>query len=355
MPAADGWGGNPPLTAEEAGQLAMMQILLIGLGAGAAAALLFASVASGAIVATLLFYLAPLPILIAAIGWSHWAGLVAAVTAAAGLGVALDGYVFLIFLFGIGLPAWWLGNLALLARPISTNGTGDVEWYPVGRMVTWAAIIGTLLVMVAVPAFGTDKETFQAGLRAAFERALRTQMTTPGLKGADPKRLIDILIVAVPPAAAVLATILNVFNLWLAARIVKVSGRLRRPWPDLPSLTLPGFTPGLLAAAIVGSFLPDLLGLLCGVLAASLFMAYAIMGFAVLHSITRGIGARAVALAGAYVAVVIFGWPILAMSMLGLAESAFNIRARFAAQGGPTSGPSGGPPGGQGRGPPSLH
>ena len=103
-------------------------------------------------------------------------------------------------------------------------------------MVTWAAVIGTLLVMVAVPAFGTDEETFQAGLRAAFERALRTQMThTWSAKRADPERLIDILVVAVPPAAAVLATILNVFNLWLAARIVKVSGRLRRPWPDLPS------------------------------------------------------------------------------------------------------------------------
>ena len=41
-------------------------------------------------------------------------------------------------------------------------------------------------------------------------------------------------------------------------------------------------------------------------------------------------------LIGAYFAVVIFGWPILAMSMLGLAESAFNIRARFAA---PAAGP----------------
>ena len=48
----------------------MLQIVLVGLGAGAAAALLFASIASGSILATLLFYLAPLPILIAALGWS---------------------------------------------------------------------------------------------------------------------------------------------------------------------------------------------------------------------------------------------------------------------------------------------
>ena len=133
-----------------------------------------------------------------------------------------------------------------------------------------------------------------------------------------------------PAAAAVLLTLLNVFNLWLAARIVNVSGRLRRPWPDLTTLTLPGFTPAVLATAIAVSFLPDLVGMLSSVLAASLFMAYALMGFAVLHAITRGMASRALALTGAYAAVIVIGWPILAISMLGLAESAFNIRARFA-------------------------
>ena len=62
----------------------MMQIVLIGLGAGAAAALLFASVVSGSLAAIFLFYLAPLPILIAALGWSHWAGLIAAAFGRAG-------------------------------------------------------------------------------------------------------------------------------------------------------------------------------------------------------------------------------------------------------------------------------
>jgi hypothetical protein len=313
----------------------MGQIVLIGLGAGAAAGLLFASIATGSIFATVLFYLSPLPIMIAALGWSHWAALAAGVFAATGLGVALNAYFFTVFLIGIALPAWWLGYLALLARPASTNGAGGVEWYPTGRLVFWAAIIGAAIVVAAVPSFGTDKETFQAALRSGFERAMRMQgsPTVPGRP--DTQRLLDILVTAIPPAAAVLATLLNVFNLWLAGKIVNVSGRLRRPWPDLSGLALPTFMPGLLAAAIAGSFLPDLPGLLSGVLAASLFMAYAIMGFAFLHAITRGIGSRGFALTAAYVAVVIFGWPILAMSLLGLAETAFNIRDRFAQKGGP--------------------
>ena len=319
----------------------MMQIVLVGLGAGAAAALLFASVASGSIIATLLFYLAPLPILIAALGWSHRAAVVAVLSAAGGLAAILGTYFFIAFLVGVGAPAWWLGYLALLARPGGTPAA--IEWYPIGRLVLWAAVIGTMVVAVVIPTFGTDKESFQAALRSAFERAVRLQ-TAPGAPTApdrpEAQRVIDILVLAIPPAAAVLTTLLNVINLWLAGRIVKLSGRLRRPWPDLSTLALPPLASGLLAAAIAGSFLPDLAGILAGVLAASLFMAYALVGFAVLHAITRSIGNRGLALGSAYAAVVMFGWPILGMSLLGLADGAFDIRARLARKRGPPTLPT---------------
>jgi hypothetical protein len=320
----------------------MIQIAFIGIGAGVAAALLFASVVSGSILATLLFYLAPLPILIAGLGWSHWAALAAALTGALGLGAILGFYFFTAFLIGVGLPAWWLGYLLLLARPVSASGNGSapsgVEWYPVGRLVLWSAIIGTLIVLVAIPNFGTDKDSFQAGLRGAFERAIQAQ--GPGdlpMPSSRPEfdRLVDLLVVAIPPAAAVLATLVNVFNLWLAARIVKVSGRLRRPWPDLAELQLPGYAAGVLAGALAAAVLPDLIGLLAGVLAASVLMAYAVQGFAVLHAITRGRSNRGVALGGAYATIIVFGWPVLGMSLLGLADTFFDVRARFTAKRGP--------------------
>jgi len=318
----------------------LLQSLLIGLGAGAASALLFASVASGSILATLLFYLAPLPILIAALGWSHWAGLLASLTAAASLGATLGLYFFGAFLIGVGLPAWWLAYLALLARPVGANGSMTLEWYPVGRLVLWAAIISAALVIIAVPNFGTDKETFQAGLRAAFERAIQVQPRAPGAPpGVDLERVVDILVAAIPPAAAVLATLISVFNLWFSGRIVRVSGRLRRPWPDLSALTFPPAALGLLAIAIAGTFLPDLAGILCRIAAASLFMAYAILGFAVLHALTRGLSFRPMLLIAAYGAVIVLGWPVLAASFLGLAESAFNVRARVAGSRAPPPAP----------------
>lgn len=312
----------------------MMQILLIGLSAGAASALLFASIASGSMAATLLFYMAPLPILIAAIGWNHWAALVAVLAGALGLAAVLGVFFSFAFVLGAGLPAWWLGYLALLARPTGNGAQAGLEWYPVGRLLLWAALIGTFIVVIAIPNFGTDQESFQATLRASFERAIRAQTPDLALRP-ETGRLIDLLVIVIPPAGAVLATVASVINLWLAGRVVRMSGRLQRPWPDLASLTLPPLAQWLLLAAIAGSFVPGLFGILSGVLGASLLMAYAIMGFAVLHAITRGIASRPFLLTGAYASVFFIGWPILAASLLGLADAALNLRGRFAGRRGP--------------------
>jgi hypothetical protein len=322
----------------------MVQLILIGIGAGAATALLFGSVASGSLLSVALFYLAPLPILIAALGWSHWAGLVAAVVAATGLAVVFDAFFFMAFLLGIGLPAWWLGYLALLARPKSNGAQGGLEWYPVGHLVMWAALVSALVVTAAILNFGTDEESFRSALRAGLERTLRLQdRLAPGATAQAPNtdwsRLIEFLVLALPPAAAVLTTITNVVNLWLAAKVVTVSARMRRPPPDLAGMEFPNYAPALLAAAVAVSFVPGLIGIVGGVLAASLLMAYAILGFAVLHAITRAVGGRALILAGIYLAVIVFGWPVLAIALLGLADTAFGIRARTAGKRGPPAAP----------------
>ena len=141
----------------------MLQILLIGLAAGLASGLLFASSLAGSFVSFLLFYLAPLPIIIAGLGWSHFAALLAALIGAAGLAAAFGGLLFAVFLVGMGLPAWWLSYLALLGRPAPANPDG-MQWYPVGRLVLWAAFLSAIAIIIAIPIFGTDAESFDAAL-----------------------------------------------------------------------------------------------------------------------------------------------------------------------------------------------
>jgi len=317
----------------------MIQIAIIGIGAGAAAALLFASVTSGSWLSIPLFYLAPLPIMIAGLGWSHWAAMTAALAGALGLG-AVFGTVFLLaFSAGAGFPAWWLGYLAMLARPVAaTNGSGQnassFEWYPPGRLVVWAAALGILVVIVAIPNFGIDAESFRAGLRDALNAILRVN-STPARAGSNTERLIEILVNAIPPAAAVLATITNLLNLWLAARVVKFSGRLARPWPQLSSMSFPPLVAAALFVAIVLSFLDGMLGIVGGIVAASLLLAYGVLGFAVLHAITQGMSARPFVLSVTYAGVILLGWPMLALCLLGLVDTAIGLRARVSAKRGP--------------------
>ena len=318
----------------------MIQIATIGIGAGAAAALLFASVTSGSWLSIPLFYLAPLPIMIAGLGWSHWAAMTAALAGALGLG-AVFGTVFLLaFAAGAGFPAWWLGYLAMLARPVAASdasgqGAASFEWYPPGRLVVWAAVLGVLVVIVAVPNFGIDADSFRAGLRDALNAIMRVNNGTLARAGSNTERLLEILVNAIPPAAAVLATVTNLLNLWLAARVVKFSGRLARPWPQLSSMTFPPLMTAALGVAVVLSFLDGMLGIVGGIVAASLLLVYGVLGFAVLHAITQGMSARPFVLSITYAGVILLGWPMLALCLLGLVDTAIGLRGRVSARRGP--------------------
>lgn len=320
----------------------MMQFAIVGIGAGAAAALLFASVTSGVWLSIPLFYLAPLPIMIAGLGWSHWAAAIAALAGALGLGFIFGTVFFFAFAAGAGFPAWWLGYLTMLARPLAAGGgnqsTPSIEWYPPGRLALWAAALGALVVIVAIPNFGVDAESFHAGMRAALNNILRVNNGAPASAPVgNSDRLIEILVNAIPPAAAMLATITNLLNLWLAARIVKFSGRLARPWPNLSSMSFPPLATAVLALAIGLSFLDSMLGIVGGIVAASLLLAYGVLGFAVLHAITQGMKTRALVLSVSYAGVILLGWPMLALCLLGLVDTAIGLRGRISTKRGPPS------------------
>src|ERR1700724_2172695 len=130
-----------------AGQL-MIAILLIALAAGAASALMFASLISGELISLLLFYLAPLPLMVAALGWGPLCASIGGIAAATALGAIFGLPYCITFAVAVALPAWLLGHLGLVGRPTvngvaSGNGASpvvpDLEWYPVGRILLWIA------------------------------------------------------------------------------------------------------------------------------------------------------------------------------------------------------------------------
>jgi hypothetical protein len=313
----------------------MAQIFFIGLGSGLVSALLFASLASGSPLAVVLFYLAPLPVFIVSLGWPHWAGIIAALGGAAALAVGLGGPLGLVFLLGVGLPAWWLSYLALLASP---QPDGRVDWYPLGRLVLWSAAIGAVLTAISLPLLTGSFEDYDAGFRAALEIVLRSQLDTPEgapielPNGGDPQRFLDLMVLLLPPMAALSTMLSLLFNLWAGARIVRRSARLPRPWPDIAAtLNFPRGTGIALAILLAGSWLSGVPGLFSELGAVTLVAAFALLGFAVLHVLTRGVPGRSFILTAAYFLVLLQAWLIF-VALLGLAEQIAGVRARVAAR-----------------------
>ncbi len=313
----------------------MVQNWLIAFGAGAASALLVATVATGSALALPLFYLAPLPVLIVGLGWNHLSALVAASAAAVAIGVFFGLELLLAYVAGVGLPAYVLSYLALMARQEQPDG--PLEWFPVGRIVLAAAILGCLAVAALIPLVAGSVEGYQAALRSLFQAMFEEN---PGAGSADMERLVDLLVLVMPPAAAVVTMVTQLANLWLGAHVARVSGRLIRPWPDLAAISLPRASVALLAGTLIAASLAGgFVGLLAELFSATLVMAFAFVGIAAIHWITRGAAGRTLVIATVWIAALALGWPFAALALLGLAETLFGLRGRFR-----RGNPSGGPP-----------
>jgi hypothetical protein len=313
-----------------AGQL-MMALVLIALVAGAASALMFASIVSGALISLLLVCLAPMPLMVASLAWGPLCGTIGGIFAILSLAATFGMPTAIGFAVADALPAWWLGHLVLLGRPVTgalpqADGAPDLEWYPIGRVLVWIAAIAALITMASLLSIGTDAATISDTLRRSFVRTLRA---VTGSEISDTDAGVHVFVAVVPVVVAMSCVTTLAFNLWLAAKVAATSGRLRRPWPDLTTTALPPMTLVALCVALAACFGGGLIGMFAEAVAAALLTAYALTGFAVLHTLTFALKSRALWLGAAYAAVVILFWPLIAMVILGLADAVFGFRKRF--------------------------
>ena len=304
----------------------MIMQLVIALAAGCASALMFVSVVSGALISLVLFYLAPLPLMVAALGWGSATALVAGIVTSAAIGGTLGLPYMMVFALTVALPAWWLGRLAMLARSVA-QGAGEptLQWYPPGRLVLWIAAFASLTTIAALLSLGTDAATVTETLKHGLARIFGT---TEGTNAADTDMLVTVLVTIAPAAATMVTMAALALNLWLAAKIVQTSGRLMRPWPALNLIEFPSLALVALAIALLVSFAGGLIAIFAQIIATALVFAYAFAGFAVLHTLTQSMATRGFWLAGTYALVAVFGWPLIAIAVIGIADAVFGFRRR---------------------------
>lgn len=319
----------------------------LGFAAGLASALLFSVVATGSPPGVLLLYLAPLPILIVALGWHHLVGLLGLAIGALAISIGLRPTAGVAFALGPALPAWWLAYLLLIVRPSPGSGgatpagtSGTLAWYPAARLLLWTGLAAAGVALVSSVAIGAgDHATYENRLSRLVSSFLRFQAGVardaplPTIGGVPGAALVEGLVAIAPAGLAGLLALVLGLNLWSGAKIVSISGRLARPWPDLPGLRMPPIALGVVAAGAAMSLLPGYIGVAGVALLGAMVLVFALQGLAFLHDVSRGRPGRGGLLALAYLLTLFFAQvflPILAAA--GMIDTATSLRRNLLAR-----------------------
>lgn len=315
----------------------MQRSIFLGIAAGMATAVVFLSATTGPMaMRALLYLLTPLPLFLAglSLGWvSALAGGLAGALAIALVTAPLFGVVFAA---SEAVPVVALTYLVMLGRPASGPGpdvdmaTGT-EWYPIGRVVIWAAILSAFMALIAVLFLGPDLDTLRATARKLVDEWISVLQSATGqtkeLTEEDRQRLATFGMYLLPGAVALSWMLTALLNLYLAGRIVLAAGQLGRPWPDLAAMRYPRFAPLVLAAATLATLASGYAGLLASALSGALYFAYVLMGLAVVHYVTRGQSWRPFALWALYAVLLVLNTGVsVVIALIGLADGFIPIR-----------------------------
>lgn len=327
---------------------------LLGFGAGLASALLFAASARGTNLAMALAYFTPLPLLIAAIGFSGIGALGGLIVGAGLLSFVLHPLLGPAFFVTLGLPAFIIGVLAgnplplgaakLFGGPVDKPAADGApaaapHWLSSGALLFIVVVLAVGLTWAGVAALIYHYHGFEPAMTAVTKRfdpvldelVANLQKMAPDVEGDMVKRAV---LLAAPAGVAASQVLMLAVNLYFAALTVSLSDRLSRPWPAIPeTLVLPKIV-GLLflgscAAALAGGWI----GVFAGALAAASGLSLAFQGLATVHALTRQQKLRGALLAALYAVVLALEpWSLLFLTLFGLVESALSLRARQAAR-----------------------
>jgi hypothetical protein len=305
--------------------------LMIGIGTGLASALLFYSAGHGTpLLSTLLLLLTPLPSLLAGLGWGWLAASAGALAGA--LAMAFVGTTTFAagYFLSLGLPAAVVAYITHLSRPA---GEGGIEWFPAGRLLAALALYGGALPVLFLPLIGGSYEGLREPLRAAFQSfaAVATgDLHVPAMSEEQIANSADLALAALPAVFAAYWVAIFALNLYLAGRIARASGRLRRDWPDLPATALPRSFPFLLAAAAFACLASGASGVAATSFTGGLLFAHLLGGLALVHLVARQRAPWLLWLV--YAALVAFGpYAALALTFAGFLDPIFAFKRRLAA------------------------
>ena len=305
--------------------------IVISVLGGIAAALIFAVVTRGGAGGLMLAHLAPLPIMIIALGYGVRHGASAALLATAILSVYPHPVVGMVYAVMVAGPAW----LACYAASGAPRGRRD---FITSNFPGWAALAPAVVIaltvslwlIVATLSFGSLDDALNPIRARAFIVLDEMIKENKSLEGKlDPVALSGSVAMAVPAFIASYTVMLHIVNLWIAGRLTLASGLLTRPWPDIAEgFRLPKFVGAVFLSGLALSLFNGPSVAVGYVLVASMGLILSFQGLAVAHARLRDRRNGMIMLAIMYFVVGLLGWPLVLFVLIGLMDLIVDFRSR---------------------------
>ena len=302
----------------------MPQAIGFAVLAGLISSTLFLALSSGAPGMVLLAYFVQLPLLF--VGLSL--GLAASVIAAAGaiLVCSLIAGLVAAGMFALvqAVPAVVVVRQALLSR----RQDGKVEWYPLGLVLAQLAALAALGIATAFVLLLGEPGGLQGVLGEFVGAALADLGAVEAGTAASPE--LERWMFLFPGLMAASWLVMVVVNGVLAQALAVRLGWNRRPSAAFSELELPGWLwPAIGVAALLAVIGDGGIGFLGRALLIVLVVPYLFLGLAVIHALARRWPHRRLALGLFYLSVMLLGWPLLAVLLLGFVEDFAHVRQRY--------------------------
>lgn len=278
-------------------------------------ALLFLSLAKGIALGIVFSYVAPLPLMMAGLGFGLGASVIAGVAGAGAVAMVAGGYSTLPFMVAVLLPALVVTNRANLRR---VAPDGSTEWYPPGLVLAWLTAAGLALVLSGAALVAGHPDGIQAWVGQTIARTLElVAADIPADKRAEAVTWWTPFFPAMVVSSWLVMAVANATG---AQGLLTRLGRARRPRPAYGELWLPDWLAvilagcGLVAAAFGGDA-----GYVAVNLAVVTLIPFLFLGLAGIHRWAAGRPKARLVLAVTYgVLVLAFGWAALVVAGLGL-------------------------------------
>lgn len=301
----------------------------ISVGGGLAGAAVFAVLSKGMLAGLLLAHLAPLPIMIIALGLGVGHGATAAIIGTALLSIWPNPLFGMAYGLLVALPAWlscyavagapWGRRRDLLTRHLSS-------WAVLALCVTLSAGIA-LFLSVTRFSHGAIEEPLayvQGQFYFELDAMLKEHRLGDDVTVQDLTRFTQLFL---PATLAGYGLLLHTLNLWIAGRLTQISGMLKLPWPDIAAdFALPRFVAVVFALAAGLAALGGFPGMAALATVVPLGLALMFQGLAVTHFWLRGSKSSVLVLSILYFFLGTLGLPIV--FLLGLLDAILRFRDR---------------------------